>query len=1780
MAIITIFRNPFSDEKEQFEFKEAIALKDAIIFNHGNSTVFINGIKRDENYILQNNDVCLIREYPGAAVAVVAFVFKIIVIGGAFIAADLITYGISGKHIWEHFVSWMKGILTPDTSDTSSLEKIPQLRGAKNQSGLGMSVPLILGKHLFTPYYCGSPYTWIDPTDGSDGENQYFIGLYMLGYSNIKVSQLQLGDLLLASNDVGVFNGFISPDGLYPYADDGTRKGYRTQIEIQQSNEVSLYTQKVIEEQLSIELYNVATEVGPSNPIRFSANNPMKIELEILFNNGLYGNSSNGDIENRSVMVRAQWRPLSSPGDDPDTGWTNFPSFHGSTSYNAVTGTSTFTRNKNKQARFVSIYEFEYSEITAVPEGVVELRMTRMNHQANDNRSADTIIWSAIRTYCFDKSKSKTELSLIPQVPLIEKTRQITCRIGFKIRAGDEIAGTISKFNMILESVARTWSGSSWTTMADAKTSGTVSNNPASAALLGLQQPSMGKEPYLDSELDMNAFGALYTFCATKGFTCNAGITADTKERDLVDQILTTCRSQLIIRDGKYAPLIDNERSYPVTVLNQQNTISATNTKTFDILPDGLKITFIDEADGYQTNEMYVMYDGKLSEDPDMVFQDIELPFITNRNHIFKQGRYILACMKLRPEVWSRKVSLEGYNIPIGSLISVQDETISVGLNEGGIITELITSGGFITGIVCDSFFEMADGLQYGIKIIQADGYSNPSVRTQQVITFIGYVNSFTFTVPIPVIDSIRPSIDDIVTFGEYSKIAIDALVVGKTPGDDQTFDLILVPYDPAIYTADSGPMPEFDSKTSKPLSMSAIIQYPPHYASIDDIGAAVEIISNGTNDSIPDTIDSVMVTARQDYLEISWPWSGAGLDNVLKRFIIQISDDTGASWWTLYSTKNGFNYYFNRNTDGYPEVSDLSSWRVRVKAENLHNKVSLDYSPSSSGQPVNTVNYGTWIPPVPTVSPYCNGREAVLNWTAGKQYGKFGYQVQICKKDTDPDEADWLKPDITLDARSSESNFTDGTAGELFVSVEQISQSLPLTGQGDNLPVDTKFWYRVRGVTAKPTTSFPAAITTGVWTAAYGVLARPTGSVDIVAKAIKEAQIDDGAVVARTLYVENMTFVDGKAGALYGDDAENYKLVLSGGVPGEPDAPGTFLLGSDGSGTVPADPSFFRRWKDSSGIWRMAIKLQSFLVDALSSTILGIFKVRNASNTVTVFEVNGATGRAELSGTMGIGGPVNKTSRLSLRENVGVSGITFTGSGINSLELIETGLTPADIEVKVDSVTDTPGGNWLLQNVGTFGNNHIVKFGTKYYTFSGVNLLSCTDGYSFYFDHKFTSYYGDETILGISACSGSLVVLTVEPHATKTVYTSSDGSSWSAGTTLGGNYCSILDGAGEFTLVRNIAGWASFKFPGYSMCSLPFTQNGQSFSLDYANSKYILVNWTTGVWYTSPDLSTIPTWTIIGTQSWTSGKNLTNSQLMTTNELHLYIQFISGIYICMTGGIIRYSYDLITWFEKSVSISLIAMLNISGVLIGYTSSGKYSSTSGIFTPFMKWRVADGTWNTAQRIAVGIQYVLTGYGIKISYSSITGMVTGDLWSFSQIAIKTLTLEDSSGSVYLNAENGVVSGNINARKLETARNINGMPFDGTADILSIFVSAEQPANTASYAIGVAIPFATIIKNYGTSLTTAGFFTVPVSGIYLITVQYLRKIDTTGDDWISISVGGVKKQIGKTRSENSSWFGEFSYLFSATANQTVFISNDVSARSYYAGGKMQILRVGGS
>lgn len=805
------------------------------------------------------------------------------------------------------FQKWMRSLFEDEKTSnktSSDLESIPTLSGAKNQSGYGKVIPLVLGKNQFTPYYCGSPYHTIS---GTDGEEQIYHALYMLGYNDLQVTDFKLGMIDLAYNRdyqsggstvtcPTVDDGFIVINGAWKKeeygitlelrqgaTDDGESSSYIDGTAT--DGETVLYPEKVFEEELNVELMHIQGEthverellgyyntsenhnlqsdpdnwtsqlfpltfvsiddyvrrtaypkgtyfyLEPNNyrPLyrvvsdtpspevfvseRFSAKYPRVIEVEFTLN-GLVLYDSNGNPQSKSIGVK-----IEASYDNGQT-FEPFGQIIGDDiTYDSSTGVSTITRAKNKVMRFVARhnYQNEYSKIINCSNNVVELRIQRTTPKDDTNNCANDIFISAIRTWVFDYEKSVSKGSLVPQAPVEETRRNMTARLALQIKA-DEVnfKNQLNELNCLVHSKAKTWDGEDWSTETE------PTNNPASLMLMVMQHASRGKYAYDSEKIDLEQLGEFYEWCnqprvpstdLTPKYQCNGVLVNTKKTREIIDAILATARAKLILNNKKYSVWIDKPRDTPVMVLNNQNVLSASNSKSFKDLPDGYKIKFVNEK-SWQTDEMKVLRDGVSASTPNLSYESIELLFQTDAKQVYQNGRYLLACDKLRQEVWQRKVSVDGNLLDIGSLVELQDDTISVGIGDGAEIKSVTTVNGEILSVTTDGSFYVDDlTKRYGIKVTCADGVNVPKVMSWEVtIDEAGEQRIFNFTDPIDASGTFIPHAGDILSFGFYEIETTQALCFGKKDNGDGTFDLTLVPYQSGVYSADSGTIPEFVS--------------------------------------------------------------------------------------------------------------------------------------------------------------------------------------------------------------------------------------------------------------------------------------------------------------------------------------------------------------------------------------------------------------------------------------------------------------------------------------------------------------------------------------------------------------------------------------------------------------------------------------------------------------------------------------------------------------------------------------------------------------------------------------------------------------------------------------------------------------------------------------------------------------------------------------------------------------------------------------------------------
>ena len=1161
MVRVNRYLNPYTDDFESTCFEEG-RIRDMLGegFDYGHSIILCNGDRVDGDYFALDGSTVCVRTFPAVITTAV------VAIGG------LIKWGMNGWQgdYWHNGVlallgDWLKpGSSGATNSESQESEKIPSIKGGKNQSAQGRPVPLVLGKSVMTPYYCGNPYTTVT---GDDGDTQYFHVCYVVGYAPLEITDLNLGELFLSENTGKVTDGTIPVSAAQGSA--GRFVG-NVDLEIRSASSVSptLYPRKVVQESLDFQLLYPEPAKGedpkPLKAERFSAAYPEKIQVEISLSALMKQNSSGN-------LVEADCKVLLGISFDGGATYEPFGAFAGANSSSVKpitdssgtqigTGTeSVITRCKNKGMRFVAERQLTWQEAVYLHEhggDVAQIFIQKANTDPVDGKTQDKVFASAIRTWPYDYSASVAQGGFVAVQPVSEqRLREKVVCLAMRVKADNGFAdlnGTLNQLTCMAQSMCRTWNGTAWSETLS------PSGNPASVALYLMQSPMLGSYAIADGKIDLARFGELYEECEThrgrKAGTvttlplrCSGVLTGEKKLFETLNQVLSTGRSCMTMNGTKYSVLIDRPREYPVTVLNNHVFLAdgTSNQKSFEKLPDGYEVRFINERLGYAEDSIYVMVGSKASSDPTAVIEKTEMTWVTDPDLVWQATVFSHAKRKFRRESWTRKLGMDGNLIEVGSLVSMQDDTIVVGMGDGGEIRQVLTdASGNITGVAIDGDIGISDLTKtYGVKMFIADGVHQPSVVVKTVeINEEGYHSEFTFDEPIAYSAEIKPAVGDILSFGIYGRITCDALCTSKKDDGKGTFTMTFVPYDERIYSADLEGIPEFNSMVTEPQPMQEVGQIPQEYVKVSDYNTSLGTLVSGSASGIgnPSAIRNLTASAVRDGIEVKWSQpEGGGLVSTISYYVIEISKDGGTTWSPSGKSSDlSYTHTFDRTTDGYPEAAAFATWKVRVTAVNVYGGESAKVV-----QPVDATGYGTWILPVPTVSTlHSSGRSPGRTFQATLEeppnangrilYGNIRWQVQVRRpRPSNPDEVisgthyddpgEWNCPATSSNPYGDDGNYRDvqGTSVECSGSYIQV---LPLAGQPpegsqqveNNVMRPTYYEFRFRAVSDAPSSKWSQ------WSSAVGFTATIADIYDFVRanKTVQQEVVESLSAISANL--------------------------------------------------------------------------------------------------------------------------------------------------------------------------------------------------------------------------------------------------------------------------------------------------------------------------------------------------------------------------------------------------------------------------------------------------------------------------------------------------------------------------------------------------------------------------------------------------------------------------------------------------------------------------------------
>lgn len=755
-------------------------------FKH--SIVLKAGNRLDGDYCCTEDDILYIRKVPGvvstAAAVAIAITVAVVAVGVGVGAA------IYANQKSEEAKIEMLRAQRNAANMAQQAQQLPFIRGAKNKKALGEAIQFVMGSVYNTPYNVTDGYYSID---GADGVNSYYNAVFSAGYGSQKITQLLLGNENIKQDNNGIsgVNNFDSTSLYYDQSNSNI-------VEVRQPGEALTITdgnQKVSATYAGAELkHEYGQDAEPV--IVQAAENAMKIQVCIAFSCLRQYNSDAETWQERTAVVRPYW------SNDGGATWHEF--------YFAGTTDNTFVKNSNKTIRYVATKTFSGAESYGKS---ISIKVVKETPKAESGSQEDCqLLW--YQTYCYDATQSSST-DLVACTPLNAEAFNKVTRVAYRIIASDTTQNLIDELHAMTEGYAYTWNGTGWSSTKS------PTRNPASWLVEVLTSDIHLPSKFNSNELYLPSFGALYEYCESEGFYCDAILTQSEKKLDIVEKILSLCNASLIInQEGLLEVVIDKEEQNPVALLNAENIVSFSFSKSLQKQTDGTKVTFTNR-ESWSIDTFYSMLDGGSYDYTTDTVETLAPDYVTTYQHAYKMAQRKQRQRQLQPREIRADVGSEGDWYPLYSTVLVQIPQLLQGLNSSVIRKVTTNQSGNITQIEISDLVEFVSGSRYGV-IIQATNEFGFKIYSGEV-TGTGKTRTLTFSTPLsPSSNVIVPEAGNHLSFGlldsngQFSKVTHTMKIYGNEPNGKNGYVLTLRDYNEEVYSY-GGPIPTYKSNITRP---------------------------------------------------------------------------------------------------------------------------------------------------------------------------------------------------------------------------------------------------------------------------------------------------------------------------------------------------------------------------------------------------------------------------------------------------------------------------------------------------------------------------------------------------------------------------------------------------------------------------------------------------------------------------------------------------------------------------------------------------------------------------------------------------------------------------------------------------------------------------------------------------------------------------------------------------------------------------------------------------
>lgn len=502
--------------------------------------------------------------------------------------------------------------------------------------------------------------------------------------------------------------------------------------------------------------------------VRTSGVDADELSVDFTFPGGLSGFSDDGNKTNFRVVVDIEY---SVAGADS---WTARPSFD-------ITGRQTNALRRGDRWATPTRGQFD-----------VRLRRNPGTPKSTSDRVIDELEWTVLRT-------------ITDEDPI--QFEHPVAMTAMRIKATDQLNRVLDEVNADITTICPDWD-------IDTQTWIERPTQNCGSLLRYVYQGNANGKRLADNRVDIEGLQEFAEHCIEHNFACNHIVDYQSTVYEISSLVAACGRASPGMRDNKWGVVIDKPQDIPVQLFTPRNSWGFKAEKAFMDQPHGWRIPFINEEQGYRPDERLVFADGYTQETA-TIYEVLEFQGQTHTNQIWKNGRFHLAQIKLRPERWSFSAPYEHMLCRRGSRIGIQHDVIVVGICSGRIKSISLDESDNVIAVTVDEQCVMETANAYGIVVRTAD---NAKLNIPIVTNDEDPLN-LTFITPLSIASG--PRAGDLFSFGLLGSETVDAIVLTIEPSDNENAVISCMPYSPAVYSADSGDVPEYETGITLPAGLT-----------------------------------------------------------------------------------------------------------------------------------------------------------------------------------------------------------------------------------------------------------------------------------------------------------------------------------------------------------------------------------------------------------------------------------------------------------------------------------------------------------------------------------------------------------------------------------------------------------------------------------------------------------------------------------------------------------------------------------------------------------------------------------------------------------------------------------------------------------------------------------------------------------------------------------------------------------------------------------------------